>query len=184
MRGYIGLLVALTALGACAPSAERPNVGASNGPSAQNICAVAYADPALNPIRSHIPFDDSQAVKASINYFADPNRPNAAQFAALQQYDAANRRCWDAWEQVGTTPDIQQARVSVNSALADLMGGKITYGEFNGRRANAITKMQAALQADRDRDRYAPYGPYGFGSYGYGPYGGSGFSLGLGVFSH
>ena len=178
----LGLTAVLAVLAGCTPAPDSPAVSGTVtpiAPSAQTVCAHAYADPALNPIRDRIPFDDSTAVRAPMTYFADPGRPNAAQVAALQAYDFANRRCWDAWELVGTAPYIQQARVGVNTALAELMNNQITFGDFNRRRAGAITQMQAALEADRQREVYSSY-PYG--PYGYSP-GGSGFSFGFGMFN-
>ena len=143
-------------LAACA-AAPNPNVTA-----ARTICASVYADPALNPIRGRIPFDDEVAVKASMEYLSDPGRPNNAERGVLQQYDTANRRCWDAWDRAGTSPFVQQARTSVSTALAELHSGNATYGEFNRRRAAAIADMQARLREADERARAAVRANSGF----------------------
>ncbi len=147
MKKIIVAVASLLALAACA-AAPNPNVAA-----ARTICAGAYADPALDPIRARIPFDDDVAAKASMEYLADPGKPNSFERSVLQQYDAANRRCWDAWDRVGTSPFVQQSRTSVSAALAELHGGNATYGEFNRRRASAIADMQARLREAEERAR-------------------------------
>ncbi len=149
MRSIALVTFSLLALAACA-SVENPNVTA-----ARSICAIVYGDPALDPIRGRIPIGDDQASKASLNNLADTGKPNAAERAALQQYDAANRRCWDEWDKAGTSPFIQQARATVSAALAELYSGKATYGDFNRKRAPAIADMQARLSEAEDRERAA-----------------------------
>lgn len=142
-------LIAL--LAGCA-AAENPNAQ-----SAREICAIAYGDPALEPVRNRIPWDDDAAVKAAMHFLADQDKPNDAERAALQALDSANRRCWDAWEKAGRSPVVQSARSTVSAALAELYTGKITYGEFNRRRANAIADMRARLKEAEDRERAAYY---------------------------
>jgi hypothetical protein len=175
-RGFISMRMAITLIGlvalagcASAPKPERT--------TAQSICAAAFADPALDPVRDKIPFQDDPAAKASIGSLSDTRRPTAIERQALQQLDAANRRCWDAWDRVGSSPSINQARVDVSSALAELYQGQSTYGDFNRRRSAALTRMYAALREEEDRTRY------GYGDYGYGGHGGAPFSIGIfGVF--
>jgi hypothetical protein len=152
----------LLALGACALG-EKPEAGA-----ARNICAIAYGDPALDSVRGHIPFEDDTAAKASMDYLTDTTRPSQAERAALLQLDAANRRCWDAWDKAGTSPHIQAARAKVSAALGELYNGKTTYGDFNRARATAISEMRSAIAQSNDLRN----------SYGHG---GSGVSLGLGL---
>ncbi len=141
-------LVAL--LAGCAT--ENPNVQ-----SAREICAIAYGDPALAPVRERIPWDDDAAVKAAMHFLADPDKPNDTERAALQVLDSANRRCWDAWDKAGRSPVVQSARSAVSAALAELYTGKVTYGEFNRRRAGAIADMRARLKEAEDRERAAYY---------------------------
>lgn len=161
MRLLSAVVLALM-LGACAMG-EKPEAQA-----ARNVCAIAYGNPALDPIRGHIPLDDDAAAKASMDYLTNGARPNAAERAALQQYDAANRRCWDAWDKAGTSPYIQAARAKVSAALGELYNGKTTYGDFNRARATAISEMRSAIaQSNELRNSYG--------------YGGSPFSIGLGV---
>lgn len=142
-------LLALVWLGACTIP-ENPAVTAARG-----ICSAAYADHALDPIRARIPFGDEQATMASMAQLADPGKPNAAERAALQQYDTANRHCWDAWDKVGTSPYIQQARAAVSGALAELYSGVGTFGDFNRKRANAVAEMNARLREAEARERAA-----------------------------
>jgi hypothetical protein len=149
MRTILMIMAAALALGACAVP-ENPNVTA-----ARNICTAAYADPQLDPIRGRIPFGDSQASMATMNQLADTAKPNAVERAILQQYDAANRRCWDAWDRAGTSPYIQQARSAVATALAELYSGGSTFGEFNRKRANALAEMNARLREADERQRMA-----------------------------
>jgi len=149
MRKLLVLSAALLMLGGCA-AGESPAATA-----ARNVCASVYADPALNPIRNRIPFNDSTATMASMAQLSDPDKPNNIERAALQQFDVANRRCWDAWDQAGTSPYIQQARATVSSALAELYGGQSTYGDFNRRRANALAEMNARLREADERQRVA-----------------------------
>jgi hypothetical protein len=118
MRKMLFLSAALLILGGCA-AGESPAAVA-----ARNVCASVYADPALNPIRDRIPFNDAQATMASMAQLSDPGKPGNVERAALQQFDAANRRCWDAWDQAGTSPYIQQARAAVSAALAELYSGR------------------------------------------------------------
>lgn len=129
---------------------ENPNVTA-----ARSICTAAYADTGLDPIRARIPFGDDQATKASMGQLSDPGKPNAMERNALQLYDAANRRCWDAWDKAGTSPYIQQARAAVSAALAELYGGAATFGDFNRKRANAVAEMNARLREAEVREREA-----------------------------
>jgi hypothetical protein len=149
MRNIAMIVAAALALGACTMP-EDPNAIA-----ARNICAAAYADPQLDPIRARIPLGDSQASMATMAQLADTSRPNAVERAMLQQYDAANRRCWDAWDRVGTSPYIQQARSSVATALAELYSGAGTFGEYNRKRANALAEMNARLREADERQRAA-----------------------------
>ena len=159
--------VALVGLAACsaAPKPERVD--------AVSICANAYSDPALDPIRDKIPFEDDRAEKASMSMLSDARRPGPNERLGLQRFDAANRRCWDAWDRAGVSPHIQYARSEVSGALALLYRGESTYGDFNRVRSAALTRMYAALREEEQR--------YG---YGYGPgYNPSPFSFGIGVFS-
>jgi hypothetical protein len=159
----LAALPILLALGACALG-EKPEAQA-----ARNVCAIAYGDPTLDPIRGHIPLEDDVAAKASMEYLTNTARPNQTERAALQQLDAANRRCWDAWDKAGTSPHIQAARAKVSAALGELYNGKSTYGDFNRARATAISEMRSAVAQSNELRN----------SYGYG--GGSPFTIGLGV---
>jgi hypothetical protein len=150
MRKLLFLSAALLTLGGCA--GESPAATA-----ARNVCASVYADPALNPIRDRIPFDDGAATMAPMAQLSDPGKPDNVERTALRQFDAANRRCWDAWDQAGTSPYVQQARASVSSALAELYGGQSTYGDFNRKRANALAEMNARLREADERERAAYY---------------------------
>jgi hypothetical protein len=125
--------------------------------SARNVCAIAYGDPALEPIRQRIPLDDDAAIRAAMTFLADTGKPTDAERQALQVYDSANRRCWDAWDQAGRSPTIQSARAAVSAALAELVIGRITYGEFNRRRATALADMRTKLREAEDRERAAYY---------------------------
>ena len=151
MRNVVMVMAAALALGACTVP-ENPNVTA-----ARNTCAAAYADPQLDPIRGRIPFGDNQASMATMAQLADAAKPNAVERAMLQQYDAANRRCWDAWDRVGTSPYVQQARSSVATALAELYSGAGTFGDYNRTRANALAEMNARLREAEERQRAAYY---------------------------
>lgn len=122
--------------------------------SAQSICATGYADPALDPIRDKILFDDDAASKASMNFLSDTRKPTATEQAALQTFDVANRRCWDAWERAGISPVITQARLEVISSLTQLQRGGGTYGDFNRQRAASLTRMYATLRVEEERARY------------------------------
>jgi hypothetical protein len=113
-----------------------------------------YGDPALNPIRDKILFDDDAAAKASMNFLTDTRRPTAIERAALQQLDVANRRCWDAWERAGTSASITQARLEVISSLTQLVRGEGTYGDFNRQRSASLTRMYASLRDEEERARY------------------------------
>ena len=148
----LAVFALLGALGGCA-TAVSPGVQ-----TARNVCALAYGDPALAPIRDRVPIEDDAATMASMNHLADTGKPNDAERQALQVYDAANRRCWDAWDQAGKSPIIQSARSTVSASLAELYTGRITYGEFNRRRANAIADMRARIKEAEDRERAANYG--------------------------
>lgn len=140
--------------------------------SARNVCAIAYADPALDPVRERIPWDDDAAIKAAMHFLADTGKPSDTERAALQALDAANRRCWDAWDQAGRSPIIQSARSTISASLAELYTGRISYGEFNRRRASALADMRAKLREAEDRERAMYYatrplhctrmGPWGF----------------------
>ena len=145
----IFLMAAALALSACTVP-ENPRAI-----EARNICTAAYADPQLDPIRGRIPFGDDQASMATMAQLADASKPNAVERAMLQQYDAANRRCWDAWDRVGTSPYIQQARSSVATALAELYSGASTFGDYNRKRANALAEMNARLREADERQRMA-----------------------------
>ena len=149
----LALAACLIALAGCAGT-ENPATQ-----SARNICAIGYGDPALEPIRQRIPIDDDAAIRAAMTFLADTGKPNDAERQALQVYDSANRRCWDAWDQAGRSPIIQSARASVSSALAELVTGRITYGEFNRRRATALADMRTKLREAEDRQRAAYYNP-------------------------
>ena len=151
MRTLVMIMAAALALGACTMP-ENPNVAA-----ARSVCATAYADPQLDPIRARIPFGDDQAGMATMAQLSDPAKPNAVERAMLQQYDAANRRCWDAWDRVGTSPYIQQGRSSVATALAELYSGGSTFGDYNRKRANALAEMNARLREADERQRAAYY---------------------------
>ena len=140
---------AVLALTACAAT-PNPNVVA-----AQTTCAQAYADPQLDPIRAKIPFGDSQASMATMAQLADSSKPNSFERSILQQYDAANRRCWDAWDRVGSSPYVQQARSAVATALAELYSGGSTFGDYNRKRANALAEMNARLREEEERQRMA-----------------------------
>jgi hypothetical protein len=150
----VWILLGLVWLGACS-SAPKPETTA-----ARSICAAGYNDPALDPIRDKIMFEDDAASKASMTYLADSRRPNAVERGALQHLDAANRRCWDAWERAGSSPSINQARTEVSTALAQLYQGELTFGDFNRQRAAALTRMYAALRDEENRQSYDPYGRY------------------------
>jgi hypothetical protein len=149
MRNIFMIIAAAVTLGACTVP-ENPNAIA-----ARNICAAAYADPQLDPIRGRIPFGDSQASMATMAQMSDTAKPNAVERAMLQQYDAANRRCWDAWDRVGTSPYIQQARAAVATALAELYSGASTFGDYNRKRSNALAEMNARLREADERERMA-----------------------------
>jgi len=153
--------LSLVCLGACA-AGPKPEVTA-----AQSVCAAAYGDPALDPIRGRIPFADDAATKAAMSYLSDTGRPTAIERQALLQLDSANRRCWDAWDRVGTSPHINQARVEVSSALAQLYRGETSYGDYNRQRSEALARMQAALQQEDELRRYGG--------------GGGRFSIGFGM---
>lgn len=142
------ILAGLAFLSACS-SAPRPE-----RVSAQSICAAAYSDPALDPIRDKILFEDDAASKASMNFLADMRKPTGIEHAALQTFDAANRRCWDAWDRAGRSASITQARLEVISSLTQLQRGEGTYGEFNRQRAASLTRMYAALRVEEERARY------------------------------
>jgi hypothetical protein len=164
MRSILAAIL-LSTLAACAGQ-DSPEAT-----TARNICAIAYGDPALDPVRGRIPFEDDAAAKAAMNYLADPDKPNAVERAALAQLDAANRRCWDAWDKAGSSksPYVQSARAKVSAALGELYSGKSTYGDFNRARGTAIAEMRAAA-ADAKRNAYGGGGsPFTFG-------------VGLGVF--
>ena len=143
------ILICLTLLSACSATARQPERA-----SAQSICAAGYADPALDPIRDKILFDDDAASKASLNYLSDTRKATAREQAALQTFDVANRRCWDAWEQAGISPVITQARFEVISSLTQLQRGEGTYGDFNRQRAASLTRMYAALRMEEEKARY------------------------------
>jgi len=138
--------------------------------SAQNVCSIAYGDPALDPVRGRVAFEDDMAVKAPLPNLSDTTRPNDAQRAALVQLDAANRRCWDAWSKVGVSPYIESARAKVSAALAALISGQSTFGDYNRAHGQAVAEMRSQQDEAEQRQRY--------GGYGYG--GGSGIGLGLG----
>ena len=106
----LAVFALLAALGGCA-AAVNPNTQA-----ARDVCAVAYGDPALTPIRDRIPIEDDAATMASMNHLADTGKPNDTERQALQLYDSANRRCWDAWDQAGKSPIVQSARSSSKRA--------------------------------------------------------------------
>jgi hypothetical protein len=142
------ILAGLVCLGACSATAQ------SERAVARSICAAGYGDPALNPIRDKILFEDDAASKASMNFLTDARKPNAVERAALQQLDVANRRCWDAWDRAGTSASITQARLEVISSLTQLMQGGGTYGDFNRQRAASLTRMYAALRTEDERSRY------------------------------
>ena len=137
--------------------------------SARNVCAIAYGDPALDPVCARIPFDDDAAAKAPMSVLADPDRPSAPEREALARLDAANRRCWDAWDKAGASPTVQAARAKVSAALGALYSGAGSYGEFNRQRATAIAEMRAAIEEQRRRGYAPPRGPFTLG-------------VGLGVF--
>jgi len=142
------ILIGFALLTACSSTPRPERV------SAQSICATAYADRALDPIRDKILFDDDAASKASMNFLADARKPTAVEQAALQTFDVANRRCWDAWEHAGISPAITQARLEVVSSLTQLQRGGGTYGDFNRQRAASLTRMYAALRVEEERARY------------------------------
>jgi hypothetical protein len=158
----LGLLLLLAACAGTNPARE----------SARNVCAIAYGDPALDPVRQKIPWDDDAAIKAAMHFLADNSKPTDVERQALQTLDAANRRCWDAWDQAGRSPVIQSARSSISASLAELYNGRITYGEYNRRRANALADMRAKMQEAEERERALYYarrplhctrmGPWGF----------------------
>ena len=135
-------------MSACTATARQPERA-----SAQSICAAGYADPALDPIRDKILFDDDAASKASMNFLTDARKPSAVEQAALQTFDVANRRCWDAWERAGISPVITQARLEVISSLTQLQRGGGTYGDFNRQRAASLTRMYAALRMEEEKGR-------------------------------
>jgi hypothetical protein len=158
-------LALLLLLGACAGNSPARE-------AAQSTCNAAYSDPALDPVRQRIPWDDDAAIKAAMHFLADTGKPNETEQQALHVLDAANRRCWDAWDQAGRSPIIQSARSTISGALAELSTGRITYGEYNRRRASALADMRAKLKEAEDRERALFYaqrplhctrmGPWGF----------------------
>jgi hypothetical protein len=143
----LGLLLPLAACAVSNPARE----------NAANVCAIAYGDPALEPVKQRIPWDDDAAIRASMSFLVDNGKPTDTERQALQALDAANRRCWDAWDQAGRSPIIQSARAAVSASLAELYQGRITYGEYNRRRAAALADMRAKQREADDRMRAAYY---------------------------
>jgi hypothetical protein len=172
MRTIAAAVASFLALAACS---HTPSPAEQ---SARNICAIAYGDPELDPVRGRVAFEDDMAVKAPLANLSDTARPTAAQRDALVKLDAANRRCWDAWTKAGTSPYIESARAKVAAALAALISGQSTFGDYNRAHGAAVAEMRSQ-QDEADARNRTPYG----GGFGTGIFGGTGgVGIGLGVF--
>ncbi len=178
MRTAVPTIALMLALAACS---QTPSPAQQ---SAQNICAIAYGDPQLDPVRGRVAFEDDMAVKAPLANLSDTARPDAAQHDALVQLDAANRRCWDAWSKAGVSPYIESARAKVAAALAALIAGQSTFGEYNRAHGAAVAEMRSQQDAADARNRYPYGGGVGSGVGIFGGSGGSGIGIGLGGMFH
>lgn len=163
MAKHIILFLALV-LGACQSAPPQPAPPQSPRPASEpdqtgvqeqearqvkNDCNHHLADPAIDPIRSKMAIDLD--ARNTPNMLADKSKPNKAEKAAIFAYALKREECAKIgfeWLRKSYVPmqlvlaEAQQAQSRL--LLADLYGGKLSYGQF-------ATKRQAQIADSRAR---------------------------------
>lgn len=121
------------------------------------VCQQVMADPRLDPTRRQIA---DAPLKTTVAQMADPTFPTPAQRDAIEHRQDYSQPCIQAREQYLSTyapaalPIYQQAEQNERAMLAWLLGGKVTFGQFNTERSKAAGQAWAAMQ-DAERTRVA-----------------------------
>jgi hypothetical protein len=127
---------------------------------AEQKCDTAFADPALDPLRAKIVIGRSDAIlNTPLAMLRDTDRPTERERAALAAYADAFTRCDAAFAAVepplrllvseprptksGFRNVLDAARTS---AIADLMDGRLTWGEFNRKRVDMLAQLAAEIE--------------------------------------
>lgn len=144
-------------------------------PSARCINEM-QADPRSQALWSKYPFDPMKG--QSLDVLSNPNKPNAAERAALSFVATEGERCFDLgadWRRANYPVEVisllETYRVNALSSMADLYAGKITFGEMAKVRAKlasdltnqvqaAIAKIKAAREAEEQQRRTAEQRAY------------------------
>jgi hypothetical protein len=100
---------------------------------------------ALTPLRGSVEL--ANPIGQDPRYFTISRRPTATEKAVLLHWAAGRRRCeplaWDA-----NNPEVLRANLDMNNMIVQLAEGRMTYGEFNYRRAE---KFEAFRRSNSSR---------------------------------
>lgn len=133
--------------------------------AADNLCTERLSDPALNPIRAHIPIENGD--DATIKQLASKKKPNSAEKEAILVWDGVTTACVqnivNVNRQAGALPsyvaNLEALGQAQKQAKARLWAGQISYGEYLavsstnrkefGKRAQEILDGAAAAEMQR-----------------------------------
>lgn len=121
------------------------------------VCQQTMSNPKLDPTRNQIA---DAPLKTTVGQMADATFPTSAQRDAIEHREEYSQPCIQAREQYLSTyapaalPIYQQAEQNERAMLARLLGGKVTFGQFNTERSKAASQAWAAMQ-DAERTRVA-----------------------------
>lgn len=93
-------------------------------------CMSTLKASVLTPLRGSIEVD---AIGQDPRYFTISRRPTAAEKTSLLRWAAGRRRCEPLARDAN--PVVHQANLDMNNMIVQLAEGRMTYGEFNHRRA-------------------------------------------------
>lgn len=113
-------------------SAGRVGSGYRQAPSVDPFrqCMSTLKTSALTRLRGFVEVD---TIGRDPRYFTISRRPTAAEKTLLLQWAAGRRRCEPLARDAN--PVVHQANLDMNNMIVQLAQGRMTYGEFNYRRA-------------------------------------------------
>lgn len=151
---FVVLLIAMT-LASCAQMEAHKRQAARA--EVEQYCAQLYTDARIDPIRDKVPINLRVETPIPIQMMANNAIPTEEEQAGILAWAEQRQLCQQrSTDVLGPPPAHLEAVRSANSqAMADLYGGRISYGDFakqlNQNRMAFIQQNQALLdQANRD----------------------------------
>ena len=158
----LGFLLTTSTLSACVDLQEQRQIEDEKRQEAARAevdmyCSQLYSDPRLDPIRAKMPIGKSITEPVPVQMMTNSDLPTQGEKSAILAWAQQRQLC----QQKDSTlfgppyPHLEAARRANSQSIADLYGGKITYGQYakflNELEAHVLQEDQAVrAQAARD----------------------------------